>query len=63
MDWGEGDAHNFVGTEATELPDEVYNKISNAHPGAAMINMRAFSVQDRVSLLTYIATLPVDIDK
>ncbi|MDT8329243.1 MAG: c-type cytochrome [Roseovarius sp.] len=62
MDWGEGDEHNFVGTEAAALPDEVYNKISNAHPGAAMINTRAFSVQDRISLMTYIATLPTGID-
>ncbi|MBE0414719.1 cytochrome c [Yoonia sp.] len=62
MDWGEDDEHNFVGTEAAELPDEVYNKIANAHPGAAMINTRAFSVQDRISLMNYIATLPVSID-
>jgi len=62
MDWGSGDEHNFVGTEAAELPDEVYNKISNAHPGAAMVNMRAFSVEDRVNLLAYIATLPTGID-
>lgn len=62
MDWGEGEAHNFVGTEAVEVPDEVYNKIANAHPGAAMVNLRAFGHDDRVSLLAYIATLPVGID-
>lgn len=62
LDWGSGDEHNFVGTEAANLPDEVFNKISNAHPGAAMINTRAFSVEDRISLLAYIATLPVGID-
>lgn len=62
MDWGEDGEHNFVGTEAAELPDEVYNKISNAHPGAAMINARAFSVEDRIGLLNYIATLPKGID-
>ncbi|WP_439154401.1 c-type cytochrome [Yoonia sp.] len=62
MDWGSGDEHNFVGTEAAALPDEVFNKISNAHPGVAMINVRAFSVQDRISLLNYIATLPTGID-
>lgn len=62
LDWGEGEAHNFVGTEAAELPDEVYNKIANAHPGAAMINTRAFSHEDRVSLMAYIAKLPVGID-
>lgn len=62
MDWGVDGGHNFVGTEAAELPDEVFNKISNAHPGAAMINMRAFSVEDRINLMAYIATLPVGID-
>jgi len=62
LDWGDGDEHNFVGTEAASLPDEVFNKISNAHPGAAMINTRAFSVEDRISLLAYVATLPTGID-
>lgn len=62
MDWGSGDEHNFVGTEAAALPDEVFNKISNAHPGAAMINLRAFTVQDRISVLNYIATLPQGIN-
>mgnify|MGYP005855313767 CR=1 FL=1 len=61
MDWGEDGEHNFVGTEAAALPDEVFNKISNAHPGVAMINTRAFSVQDRISLMNYIATLPTGI--
>ena len=63
MDWGEGDEHNFVGTEAQDLPDEVFNKISNAHPGVAMINTRAFPVADRISLMNYIATLPARIDE
>ncbi|MFZ2101875.1 MAG: cytochrome c, partial [Oricola sp.] len=62
MDWGAGDEHNFVGTEAAELPDEVYNKISNAHPGAAMINLSAFPHADRINLLAYISQLPVGID-
>jgi len=63
LDWGAPGEHNYVGTEAQELPDEVFNKISNAHPGAAMINTRAFSVEDRVSLMNYIATLPDTIDE
>ncbi len=62
LDWGEGDEHNFVGTEAAELPDEVFNKLSNAHPGVAMINLSAFSVEDRVSVLRYIASLPTGLD-
>ena len=63
LDWGEGDSHNYVGTEAAELPDEVFNKISNTHPGAAMINLRAFSVEDRVSVMAYIAGLPTGADE
>jgi len=62
LDWGQGDEHNFVGTEAAALPDEVFNKISNAHPGVAMLNMRAFSVQDRINVMNYIATLPTGLD-
>lgn len=62
LDWGAAGEHNFIGTEATELPDEVYNKLANTHPGAAMINMRAFSPEDRVSVLAYIAGLPVGVD-
>jgi thiosulfate dehydrogenase len=63
LDWGEGDSHNYIGTEAAELPDEVFNKISNTHPGAAMINLRAFSVEDRVSVMAYIAGLPTGADE
>lgn len=62
MDRGEGDEHSFVGTEATALPDEVDDRIANAQPGAAMVNLRAFGHDDRVSLLAYIATLPVGMD-
>lgn len=62
LDWGEGTEHNFVGTEAAELPDEVFNKISNTHPGAAMINLRAFPLEDRISVLRYIASLPTGIE-
>lgn len=58
MNWGSGDDPAFIGTEASELPDEVFNKIFNAHPGVAMINLRAFSVQDAVDVLSYSATLP-----
>ncbi|GAB4266330.1 MAG: hypothetical protein Kow0013_15380 [Pararhodobacter sp.] len=62
LDWGNDGQHNFVGTEAASLPDEVFNKLSNAHPGVAMINTRAFPVEDRISLLRYLRTLPVGID-
>lgn len=62
LDWGSGDEHNFVGTEAVDLPDEVFNKISNAHPGVAMINLRAFPAEDRIAVMNYIATLPTGLD-
>lgn len=62
LDWGEDGEHNFVGTEAAALPDEVFNKISNAHPGVAMVNLRAFPVEDRISVLRYIASLPTGLD-
>lgn len=60
LDWGEGEGHNYVGTEAAELPDEVMNKILNAHPGVAMVNLRAFPVEVAIDLLAYAATLPTE---
>ncbi|MFN4159702.1 MAG: c-type cytochrome [Gemmobacter sp.] len=62
LDWGADGEHNFVGIEAAELPDEVMNTISNAHPGAAMIHLRAFSVDDRISVKDYVAGLPTGIE-
>lgn len=62
LDWGVGDDHNYIGTEAASLPDEVYNKLANTHPGAAMINLRAFPESDRIGVLSYIASLPTGID-
>ena len=58
MDWGVDGAHNYVGTEAAELPDEVFNKIFNAHPGVQMINLRALPLSDAIDVLSYAATLP-----
>jgi thiosulfate dehydrogenase len=60
LDWGEGDEHNYVGTEAVEVPDEVMHKILNAHTGVQMINLRAFPLSDAISVLAYAATLPLD---
>ena len=60
LDWGDDDASNFVGTEAAELPDEVLHKVLSSHPGAAMVNLRAFPVQYSVDVVGYAATLPVD---
>lgn len=60
IDWGKDGEHNYVGTEASQLPDEVMNKILNAHTGVQMINLRAFPLDDAISVLAYAATLPVE---
>ncbi|HCQ65229.1 MAG TPA: hypothetical protein DIU07_08750 [Rhodobacteraceae bacterium] len=57
-DWGEGDEHAYVGTEAAAAPDEVIGKILNGHPGVAMINLRAFGPDAAHDVLSYVATLP-----
>jgi mono/diheme cytochrome c family protein len=59
LDWGQDGEHNYVGTEAVEVPDEVFNKIYNAHTGVQMINLRAFPVEDAISVIAYAATLPL----
>lgn len=58
LNWGEPGDPAYVGTEAKKLPAEVLHKSRNAHPGAAMVNLRAFSLQDAVDVLTYAQTLP-----
>ncbi|MDH5797930.1 MAG: cytochrome c, partial [Paracoccaceae bacterium] len=58
LDWGDADEPGFVGTEAVEVPDEVFHKIYSSHPGAAMVNLRAFSLEDAIAVLSYSATLP-----
>ena len=60
LDWGDDDEHAYVGTEAVAAPDEVLNKILNAHPGVAMVNLRAFPVEYAVDVLNYAATLPTE---
>jgi len=60
LDWGSDGKHNYVGTEAVEVPDEVMNKILNAHTGVQMINLRAFAFSDAVDVIAYAATLPLE---
>ena len=55
---GDGDEHNYVGTEAVDVPDEVVHKVLNAHPGVQMINLRAFPLQNTIDVMAYAATLP-----
>ena len=58
LDWGKPGEPGYVGTEASALPWEVLHKIRNAHPGAAMVNLRAFPLQDAIDVLAYAQTLP-----
>jgi thiosulfate dehydrogenase len=58
LNWGTATKPGYVGTEARELPSEVLHKIRNAHPGAAMINLRALPIKDAVDVLAYAQTLP-----
>jgi thiosulfate dehydrogenase len=58
LNWGSSEEPAFVGTEANKFPHEVLHKIRNAHPGAAMINMRSFPLKDAIDILAYTRTLP-----
>ncbi len=60
IDWGDDEEHAYVGTESVAAPDEVLHKILSSHPGAAMVNLRAFDLQHAINVLAYAATLPVD---
>lgn len=58
LNWGTAQEPGYIGTESKALPWEVLHKIRNAHPGAAMINLRALPLSDAVDVLTYAQTLP-----
>ncbi len=58
LDWGDNEGPAYVGTEAVAAPDEVLNKILNAHPGVEMVNLRAFGVDAAADVLRYTSTLP-----
>lgn len=58
LNWGTEQDPGFIGTEANAFPHEVLHKIRNSHPGAAMINLRGFSLEDAVNILAYAKTLP-----
>lgn len=59
LNWGSTQAPAYIGTEANKFPHEVLHKIRNAHPGAAMINLRGFPLKDAVDILAYARNLPV----
>lgn len=58
LNWGTEQDPGFIGTEANAFPHEVLHKIRNSHPGAAMINLRGFPLEDAVDILAYAKTLP-----
>ncbi|PTN00685.1 thiosulfate dehydrogenase [Rhodovulum imhoffii] len=58
LNWGDPGEDAFVATEAVAAPDEVLNKILNAHPGVEMVNLRAFGTELAADVLRYASTLP-----
>ncbi len=49
----------YVGTVASHNPWEIFHKIRNGQPNAAMISLRALSIQAQVDVIAYTRTLPV----
>ncbi len=49
----------YVGTVASHNPWEIFHKIRNGQPGAAMISLRALSIQDQVDIIAYTKTLAI----
>ena len=58
LNWGTKEEPAFIGTEASKLPWEVLHKIRNAHPGVAMVSLRALPMADAAAVLAYARTLP-----
>jgi thiosulfate dehydrogenase len=58
LNWGTQQEPGYIGTEAKKLPWEVLHKMRNAHPGAAMVNLRSLSLTDAINTLAYTQTLP-----
>lgn len=58
LNWGTKEEPEYIGTAVEISAPEVLHKIRNAHPGAVMINLRAFPLQDAIDLLAYAKTLP-----
>lgn len=58
LNWGTAKQPAYIGTEANAFPHEVLHKIRNAHPGAAMINLRGFPLKDAIDVLAFARTLP-----
>ena len=58
LNWGTKEEPEYIGTAVEISAAEVLHKVRNSHPGAAMINLRAFPLQDAVDVLAYAKTLP-----
>ena len=58
LNWGTDKEPAYIGTEANSFPHEVLHKIRNAHPGAAMINLRGFPLKDAIDVLAFARSLP-----
>ena len=58
MNWGTTEEPGYVGTEANKNPWEVLGKIRHGHPGAEMISLAAFAVEEAADVLKYAQTLP-----
>jgi thiosulfate dehydrogenase len=58
LNWGSKEEPAYIGTDSNKFPWEFLHKVRNSHPGAAMINLRALSIEDAASVLAYSRTLP-----
>ena len=59
LNWGTREEPEFIGTAVEISAAEVLHKIRNGHPGAAMVSLRAFLLEDAAAVLAYAKTLPV----
>lgn len=59
LNWGTDKEPEFVGTAATNFPEEILHKIRNGHPGSIMINLRMLPMRMAADVLAYAQTLPV----
>ena len=58
LNWGTKEEPEYVGTAVEISAAEVLHKIRNGHPGAAMVNLRAFSLETAADVLAYAKSLP-----
>jgi thiosulfate dehydrogenase len=49
----------YIGTVANKNPWEIFHKVRNGQPGAVMVSLRTFSIQDQLDIIAYIKLLPI----